>query len=238
MGEQWANIRAVYGTNLILACMDCCDPNGLNRIFGGRLVRQELRAYKRRGPNARQRDILVQLGPLVPDASALDVGCGVGAVGVSLLTRGAADVTFIDVSAAYLRAARELVAEAGVGERASFDQADFAVSERQYPQADIQADIVVLDRVVCCYPNATALLEKAARHSRKTLVFTYPRPFWFMPLFRTLCAWGMRLFGQKYRFFLHNPEQLLKAATAAGHVQVVTHPLGMWQLVKVTKPGR
>ncbi len=216
--------------------MDCCDSNGLNRIFGGRLVRQELRVYERLGPNARQQDILAQLEPSVPGGSALDsvldIGCGIGAVGVSLLKRGAGSGTFVDVSAAYLRAARTVSEQAGVEEKATFYQDDFATSARPYPQADV----VVLDRVVCCYPNATALLEKAARHSRKTLIFTYPRPFWFMPFFRTLCAFGMRVFAQEYRFFLHDPKKLLGAVTAAGHVQVVTHPLGLWQLVKVTKP--
>ena len=217
----------------MLADMDCCDPNGLNRIFGGRLVRRELQAYQRRGLNSRQRNIIEQLGFLAPDVSVLDIGCGIGAVGLTLLTRGAAGVTFVDVSAAYLRAARALASDAGAGESASFYQADFAASEGQYPQAEV----VVLDRVVCCYPNATALLEKAARHSRRTLIFTYPRPFWFMPLFQALCAFGMRLFGQEYRFFLHDPRQLLRAATRAGHVQVVTYPLGLWQLTKVTKPS-
>lgn len=101
--------------------------------------------------------------------------------------------------------------------------------ERPYPQADV----VVLDRVVCCYPDAAALLSKAARYSQRTLVYTYPRPFWFMPLLQTLCALGMRLIGREYRFFLHDPELLLRAATGAGHGRVVTRSVGMWRLVKV-----
>lgn len=214
----------------MLARMDCCDPNGLDRMFAGRLVRQELNTWQRKGLSGRQRSIIEHLELLTPGTTVLEVGCGIGAVGTTLLTRGAGEGTFVDISTAYLRAAREVAAQAGVEARASFYQDDFAASARPYPQADV----VVLDRVVCCYPDAVALLEKAARHSKRTLVYTHPRPLWFMPLFRSLCAFGMRLAGREYRFFLHDPELLLRAATGAGHARVVTRSVGMWQLVKVS----
>ena len=218
----------------MLAGVDCCDPNGLDRVFTGRLVRRELRAFRREGLNRRQQEIVALLGPLVPGSSVLDIGCGIGAIGTTLLTGGAGSGLFVDVSSAYLNAAREVGAEAGIEERAAFYRDDFATSARPYPEADV----VVLDRVVCCYPDAQALLEKAAHHSQRTLVFSYPRPFWFMPLFRALCALGMRLVGQHYRFFLHDPQLLLRAATSAGHGQVVTRPVGLWQLVKVSRQLR
>ncbi|CAA9223155.1 MAG: hypothetical protein AVDCRST_MAG93-538 [uncultured Chloroflexia bacterium] len=215
----------------MLASMDCCDPNGLNRVFAGPVVQRELRAFKRNGLNRRQRKIVEVLEPGVPGASILDVGCGIGAIGTTLLTKGAGSGTFVDVSSAYLSGAREVARNAGVGERASFRHEDFAASENPYAQADV----VVLDRVVCCYPDATALLEKAAGCSRQTLLFTYPRSFWFMPLFRALCTLGMRLSGQEYRFFLHDPQLMLRAATSTGHKLVDTRPVGLWQLVNLSK---
>lgn len=211
--------------------MDCCDPNGLDKMFAGPLVRQELRAYQANGLNKRQQKLMTLLEPVLSNSSVLDIGCGIGALGTALLTKGAGEGTFVDVSSAYLAAAREVAAAAGVGERASFYQDDFAASERPYPQADV----VVLDRVVCCYPDAAALLAKAARHCRGTLVFTYPRPFWFVRLFRAFCAFGMRLSGREYRFFLHDPALLVRAATGAGHTRVVVRSAGVWQLVKVSK---
>lgn len=215
----------------MLAGVDCCDPNGLDRVFAGRLVRQELRAFRRAGLTRRQQEIVALLEPLASGSSVLDIGCGIGAIGTTLLAKGAGSGLFVDVSSAYLNAAHEVGAEAGVGDRAAFYQDDFATSARSYPEADV----VVLDRVVCCYPDAQTLLEKAARHSQRTLVFSYPRPFWFTPLFRALCALAMKLAGQEYRFFLHDPQLLLKAATGEGHGEVVTRPVGLWQLVKVSK---
>ena len=137
----------------------------------------------------------------------------------------------MDISWDYLRAAREVVEDAGMGERATFVQADFATSSRSFPKADV----VVLDRVVCCYPDATTLLERAARHSNQALVFTYPRPLWFMPLFRSVCALGMKVMRREYRFFLHDPEVLLEAATSSGHQHEEARTVGMGRLVKLTK---
>lgn len=211
--------------------MDCCNPNGLNQMFTGRLVRQELNAFRRGGLNRRQQAIVSELEPLISDTSVLDIGCGLGAIGTSLLKKGGSNGTFVDISADYLKAAREVAADAGVGERASFFQEDFATSARPFPKVDV----VVLDRVVCCYPNATARLAKAAQHSQQVLVFTFPRPFWFMPLFRSLFALEIRHMRREYRFFLHDPESLVRAATGAGHAHVATRSVGMWQLMVVRK---
>lgn len=215
----------------MLAVVDCCDPNGLNRMFAGPIIRWELEALRRRGLNSRHKKLLAALEAGTPGMSVLDIGCGIGTIGTTLLKNGASSGVFVDISAAYLKAAREVVADASVAEKAAFVQDNFATSARSYAAADV----VVLDRVVCCYPDAIPLLEKAARHSQQTLVFTYPRPFWVARLFRTLCAFGMRLLRREYRFFLHDPQALVEAATSAGHEQVVTRSLGVWQLVKVSK---
>lgn len=211
--------------------MNCCNPNGLDEMFAGPLVRRELRAYRTNGLNRRQRKLVALLEPVLLGSSVIDIGCGIGALGTALLAKGAGHGTFVDVSSAYLGAAREVAAAAGVGERAAFYRDDFATSARPYPEADV----VLLDRVVCCYPDAAALLTKAARHSQQTLVFTFPRPFWFVQVFRALCALGMRLSKREYRFFLHDPALLVWSATGAGHTRVVVRSAGVWQLVKVSK---
>lgn len=214
--------------------MDCCDPNGLNQMFAGKLVCQELDAFRRDGLNRRQQAIVSQLAPLVSGASVLDIGCGLGGVGTTLLKRTKGNGTFVDISVAYLEAAREVAEVAGVGERATFVQDNFAMSARAFPTADV----VVLDRVVCCYPDAITLLEKAARHSHQVLVFTYPRPLWFLPLFRASCALGMKLLKREYRFFLHDPAVLMKAATSSGHEHIETRTVGVWRLVMLKRVPR
>ena len=80
--------------------MGCCDPNGLDEMFAGPLVRQELRAYRANGLNRRQQKLVALIEPLLPGSSVLDIGCGIGALGTALLTKGAGQGIFVDVSSA------------------------------------------------------------------------------------------------------------------------------------------
>ncbi|CAN5775865.1 hypothetical protein BH24DEI2_BH24DEI2_08760 [soil metagenome] len=210
--------------------MACCDVNGIDRIFRGNLVTQEKRAFLKNGLNERQQGFFEQVAPT--DKTVLDIGCGVGALGTSALQQGAREAVFVDVSRAYLAAARGVVEYFNLSDRASFQQGDFTdLSVRA-------ADLVTLDRVVCCYPDATRLLEKAAAHSRHDLVFSYPRPTWWLRAGRTLLNLGVSVFGQRYRFYLHDEKTLLDAAQSAGHVLRHRARHGLWQVLVLSRSER
>lgn len=205
--------------------MECCQVDGLRRVFRGRPVQQEVRAFVRHGPNVRQTAFLEALGE-VEGASVLDIGGGIGVLALSLLARGGQAARLVEVSPAYLRAARTLAAERGVSGRLELSESDFVTLGGVVP-----ADIVTLDRVVCCYPDSNALLSKAAHSSRRWLLFTYPHPSWPVRVFRGGLNGLMRVLGWSYRFYLHDETQLLQAAQSAGHRPVAKQKLGIWRLV-------
>lgn len=209
----------------------CCDVNGLNSVFRGALVRWERRRFERRGPTPQQERIIEVASAGISGRSVLEVGCGIGAVTTTLLARGAAKGLYVDLSQDYLRHAAELARRAGVAERASFCRLDFAEAKLA------MADIVIADRVVCCYPDGERLLEAAAAHSRALLVFSYPRPSRLSRLVRRLLNLAVRLVGKDYRFFLHDPEGLLQAATRSGHRLRQQRSLGFWQLAVLERQG-
>ncbi len=205
--------------------MTCCgnsDVNGLDRLFRGAPVRRERRAFERQGLNRRQQGFFEGLEPV--GQTVLDLGCGVGALGLTALSRGAAGATFADVSRAYLNAARALAEASGVRERSSFLQGDALRLELP------EADLVMLDRVVCCYPEGPALLRKAAGLSRSALLFSYPRPTPYLRLGQGLLNAGFRLFRHPYRFYLHDEGQLSQAAESSGHRLVAERRYGPWRL--------
>lgn len=207
--------------------MGCCDVNGLNGFFRGALVRWEAAAFRRYGPTRQQQRIVRLVAAESAGCSVLEVGCGIGAVTTTLLARGAAKGSYVDLSHDYLRTAKELAQRAGVDGRAAFYRLDFA----KEAAAVTPADIVIADRVVCCYPDAERLVGAVAEQSRALLVFSYPRPFWLSRLLRRLLNLAMRLWGKDYRFFLHDPKGLLQAATRSGHRLREHHALGFWQIV-------
>ena len=63
-----------------------------------------------------------------------------------------------------------LVAEAGVADRVDRRLVDIP----RGPAAVEAADIVILHRAVCCYPDYAKLLGVAAEHTRRQLVFSHP----------------------------------------------------------------
>ena len=202
--------------------MDCCDPNGLNKVFRGGYVESEKRDFLRRGLSKRQKRFWLERD--LTGKSVLDIGCGVGALGLTALQRGARQAFLIDVSKDYLAAAQSLASSLGLVAKVSTAQADFVTSDAP------KADLVVLDRVVCCYPDATNLLVKAAAQSQDELLFSYPRSFWFVRFGRAALNGLMRLIGREYRFYLHSEADLLAAATSQGHSLVRKEQLGLWTL--------
>ena len=104
-------------------------------------------------------------------ATVLEVGGGVGELHVELLKRGAARAVNLELSPAYDEEAARLLADTALAGRVERRLHDIAVE----PDAVEPVDVVVLHRVVCCYPDYERLLGAAAVHARRALVFSYPR---------------------------------------------------------------
>src|SRR5579862_7408123 len=148
----------------------CCAPRDYGRFFNARTAAGDARRYRRRGVRG-SAEALVALAGDVRGASVLDVGGGVGAIELELLAAGADRATSVEISAAYEDAAHGLLAERGLLERVQRRVGDFV----EEAGAIEPHDVVVLHRVVCCYPDAGALVGAAATHTRRVLLLTYPQ---------------------------------------------------------------
>ncbi len=155
----------------------------------------------------------------------LEIGGGIGRIQAELLEVGAGQGEIVELVRAYEPYARELAREKGLEGRTSFQVVD--ILER--PDAVEPADIVVLNRVVCCSPDGVALAAAAGRLARRTLVLSFPRDvFWIRAGVRMLNA-GLWLTRNPFRVFVHRPAALFAAAHAEGvHVGEGDHGL-FWQ---------
>ena len=108
--------------------------------------RLDARRYRKRGLGGTSRD-LVELAGDVSGATVLEVGGGVGAIELELLAAGADRATNVELSGEYEEEAAKLLAERGLSERVDRRVGDF-VDEPVEPH-----DVVVMHRVVCCYPD-------------------------------------------------------------------------------------
>ncbi|HUG06910.1 MAG TPA: methyltransferase domain-containing protein, partial [Candidatus Limnocylindria bacterium] len=115
-------------------------------------------------------------GRMSPGYTVLEVGGGIGEIHLDLLRDGAARVLNIELATRYESVASELIRERGVSDRVERRLGDFAREADGVPDADV----VVMNRVVCCYPDADALVGAAADHARRYLVMTIPVDRWWM----------------------------------------------------------
>ena len=98
------------------------------------------------------------------------------------------------------------------------------------PDAVEPADIVVLHRVVCCYPDLRRLLGAAADHARRLVVFSYPPRNPLSRLFVTGANLLTRAFHQEFRGFVHPPSAMLAVLQERGFRPALTHRALVWQI--------
>jgi magnesium-protoporphyrin O-methyltransferase len=188
---------------------DCCSS--AESYFNEEYARTELRQYRRGRLDAPTRRVLKALRAQAPDInSMLDIGGGVGIITHEVLRESEATATYVDGSSAHVRAAREEAQQLGHADRVHFIHGDFLDA-----LDDIEpADVVVMHRVVCCYPDAARLLTAAASRARRALVLSYPRDIWLVRAEIALGNWIRRRRPVPFTAYVH-PQALLDTTLAA-----------------------
>jgi SAM-dependent methyltransferase len=194
-----------------VSCPCCTPPSEYRRFFNRRVARLETRRFRRRGLPRSARG-LVSLAGDAGGASVLDVGGGTGTLSLELLERGASSATVVELSDGYEESATALLAEHHLRDRVERRVGDFVVESGLVEPHDL----VTLHRVVCCYPDAGALVAAAATHAKRRLLLTYPRERRLTRLgFRVVNLW-LRLTRCGFRTYVHPVAAMEEAAAGAG----------------------
>jgi magnesium-protoporphyrin O-methyltransferase len=139
----------------------------------------------------------------------------------------------VDSSSAYLKEARAEAARRDHTSRVTFVHADFTDVAAELPAADI----VTLDRVVCCYPDFHRLLTAAALKSRRVLAMTYPRETWYTRVALSLDNSFQELRGDPFRGFIHPVQEMNRVLKDGGMSRVFLKRLFVWELAVYTRSG-
>ncbi len=209
--------------------MTCSHCVGAGRFFDQRMARSELKRYRRRGPRGTTGDLVAELtrDGLSEPASLLDIGGGIGVVQLELLGAGLDRAVSVDASPAYVEAAREEAAKRGVAERIEHIEADFL----DVAEAVEDVDYVSLDRVVCCYPDARALVEVAASKTRHRMVLVAPRDGRIMRFGVKFPNAYLRIRGNPFRVYVHALTDLDRSAAASGLTRSGRSNRGLWTVL-------
>jgi predicted RNA methylase len=183
--------------------------------------------YKSKGLTASSQvllDFISQNG--LGGKTVLDIGCGTGFFALETLRHGASSCMGVDLSSAAIQEANDFAKESGLQDRARFEVANAASAQ------PASWDIVVMDKVICCYPDADALLKTASESSRAMLGFVVPRDQGLMkPVMR--CGTAMinlveRLRKSGFRMYLHSLGSIDKLLIENGFQQASKAKSRFW----------
>ena len=206
--------------------MACCTRYcAAEAQFGRKVADRDLRRYRRHGAEGITRVMLGELRhwPLTGQ-SLVDVGGGIGIVSAELANNGVASDTLVEASPAYLEVARGEVEPRYASRPTKFLLGDFTLIADGLPDADV----LTLDRVVCCYPHAEALLHAAAARTRQLLAFTYPRDRWYVRVMIGMQNFLRWLRGNMFRAFVHPPQRMCATLETAGLVRAARRETLVW----------
>lgn len=211
---------------------DCCSPKGYRWIFSEKAAQAEARRYRRRGldPTSRRIAYFLKQRPL-DGRTLLEVGGGTGALQIELLKAGITRAVNIELTPTYEEAAQGLLHEAGLEDRVERRVVDFVEAAPNVAAADI----VILNRVVCCYHDMPKLVGAAADHTREALVLSFPKERWWT---RALLGVGdlmLRLGRREFQIFLHSPDKIIATAERHGLKASFNRTGSFWQVISLRR---
>jgi magnesium-protoporphyrin O-methyltransferase len=207
--------------------MVCPQCLGIEQEFNAEVAQRELRSYRRRGaPRATKVLIDELVRQSVEGSSLVDIGGGVGAIQHALLEAGAAKALAVDASSAYLDAAAAEAERRDLAGRITQQHGDFVSLSDRIPVADI----VTLDRVVCCYPDGRSLVAASAGRARRLYGIVFPRRSWWMKVGFFFGNLLLRARGSPFRIFLHPPDVVEDVLDRMGFRRTFYRRTWVWQV--------
>ncbi len=206
--------------------MSCCCPhsNSANRFFSFFAGRYRKR-FEKKGFEPSQKQLLEGLEQAgYKDAKILEIGSGVGHLHQTLLEQGAASAVGVDLASKMICEAQQWADDRGLTDRTSYIEGDFM----EIAEDVMDADVTVLDKVVCCYPDADGLVHESLARTNRVYALTYPRNRWYVRMVMGMTAWVMKIMRSDFRSYVHDPEMIEKWIRDAGFDKVYQNNNLVW----------
>lgn len=159
--------------------------------------------------------------------SLLDIGGRVGALQNELLKAGIKTAVSVDSSSAYARVAEQEAERQGHADRISRHHGDFVDAA-----SDIEeADMVTLDRVICCYYDVQKLVGLSSKKAKRVYAVVFPRENLLSEIAFGVFKMYFRLRRNPFRIFIH-PTSVIEGLIDANGLRRQSHrKTRMWQVM-------
>lgn len=206
--------------------MSCCcaHSRSAGRLFSW-VARRYRKRFSKKGFERCQKQLMIGLARAgFSGATVLDIGCGVGHLHQSLLERGADSAVGIDLAPKMLAEARAWAADRGLSGRTQYVDGNFM----ELADAVVPADVTLLDKVVCCYPDADGLVHKSLARTRRVYGLIYPRQRWLTRFGAAAGGFFLWLIRSDFRPYIHDPGQIETWIIAEGFQKCFEDKTAIW----------
>lgn len=185
----------------------CCSLH--DRFFDNKIASKDLKRYKKNGPGKSTRKLLDILDELIKESandytSLLDIGGGIGSIPLALSSRGFSNFTSVEASSAYQQIQKKEFENQNLDVKADFILGDFTDVSDQVNHADV----VTLDKVICCYDDYRLLVTTSVSKSNHILAIVIPRNVWWVKAVVNVSVFIRRIFGSRFKIFVHPIEEI------------------------------
>ena len=212
--------------------MTCTQCQGIEELFSEEYVAGELKRYRKRGPDKITRILIEALKENdVEGLTLLDIGGGLGAIQHEMLRAGVNYATDVDASNAYIEAAKAETVRRGYAERVNYQHGNFVDLAENVPPADI----VTLNRVICCYPDMQKLVGLSVARAGKFYGLVFPRYEWWMKIFLVFQTFFLKIQRSRFRTYLHPTDAVEELVNGQGFKRKFYKKTFVWQILVYTR---
>ena len=208
----------------------CCHSGacGPTDKFFSRWSKRYAKSFRKNGLEKTQRYLLegVCKEP-VASKEILDIGCGVGALHITLLREGAGSATGIDISEGMLEQAKKLAVENHLEGKTRYVLGDF-VEESELMK---EGDITFLDKVVCCYKDYGTLIERSTAKTKSVYALSHPKNTLLMESIFKLQIFILKLSRGSFYPFWHDWNDVHRIILRQGFQLMYSNSTIAWQVL-------
>lgn len=213
--------------------MTCCGHcRDAGDFFNDKTARKDLRRFIRRGPDKPTRLLIESIrNEGAENKSLMDIGGGIGAIQLELFQSGLSRSVNVDASHAYQAVSKTEAENRSLGQRTEYHYGDFTDLAGRLPESQI----VTLDKVICCYPDADKLLDESLKKATEIYGLVFPRETILARLaFRLGNAW-FKFRKSEFRTYLHPASKVESIVRSHGFSKRTYKQTFFWHVMTFIK---
>jgi len=205
-----------------------CACKGVNVLFDKKTAKTDYKHYLKKGPHKTTLRLINALKQEdIQGKSLIDIGGGVGAIHHALLDAGIDSATNVDGSEAYIEKSKEESIRLNHEHKLKHRFGDYTALSEEVGEADI----VTLDKVICCYKDMRDLVIKSSAKAKKYYGVIYPVDRWWTRMLSAVANVFVRLKSREFQSYIHSEVEIESIIRNNGFERKYYYKNIIWQVI-------